>query len=319
MASPIFRKVALEKLSTPEQLDQLVQVTTPRGWLALAALAAAILVAAFWSVRGAIPTTVRGNGVIVRTGGTFNVVATNAGRIVELHIPDDFVVAKGQVLARVAQPELAAQVAVAQGDLSDLVAQRDAVRRDLAINAAKRRLAALEERLARAETIVSPIDGHILSLQAAVGDLVGVGSVLCNVELGRSDLVATVYVSSFDGKKIAPGSYVQLSPAEVKQEEYGTMVGRARRVSRFPTTAAEMMYHLQNESLVKLFSSEGAPFAVEVELLRDASTPSGFRWSSGKGPAVTITSGTVCTARIVVAERRPIDLVIPYLRANLGI
>ncbi len=36
----IFRKVALERLSSPEQLDQLLQVTDPKGWLALGALGA---------------------------------------------------------------------------------------------------------------------------------------------------------------------------------------------------------------------------------------------------------------------------------------
>ena len=36
----IFRKVALERLSSPEQLDQLMQVTSPKGWLALAGLGA---------------------------------------------------------------------------------------------------------------------------------------------------------------------------------------------------------------------------------------------------------------------------------------
>ena len=35
----IFRKVALERLSSPEQLDQLLQVTDPKGWMALGALA----------------------------------------------------------------------------------------------------------------------------------------------------------------------------------------------------------------------------------------------------------------------------------------
>jgi hypothetical protein len=38
MQEKLFRQAALEKLSSPEELDQLMQVTTPRGWLALLAL-----------------------------------------------------------------------------------------------------------------------------------------------------------------------------------------------------------------------------------------------------------------------------------------
>lgn len=400
MSSPIFRKVALEKLSTPEQLDQLVRVTTPKGWLALIALGGAIVAAVLWGFYGRIPTKVKGNGVIIRRGGTFNIVATNAGRIVELNVPQDHVVSRGHVIARVAQPDLAAHVIAAKGELVDLVSQRETVasmtaadvrsrredlarqriflvqkkaaaekrkqglitdsvanvaqqidavneeilkndhelaalpsreralevgrehelqRADLAINTAKRKLQTLEAQMKNAETIISPIPGHILSLQVAVGDLVNVGSVLCNVELADNDLIATVYVSPADGKKIDVGSYVQLSPADVKQEEYGYMVGRVSYVSKFPTTETEMMYLLQNDSLVKLFSSHGAPFGIEVELLADPSTPSGFKWSSAKSPPVSITSGTVCTAGIVVSEKRPIEMVIPYLREKLGV
>ena len=58
----IFRKVALERLSSPEQLDQLMQVTSPRGWLALGAFGALLLTALGWSVLGSIPTDATGEG-----------------------------------------------------------------------------------------------------------------------------------------------------------------------------------------------------------------------------------------------------------------
>ena len=37
MQNKLFRKVALERLSSPEQLDQMMTVTSLRGWIALAA------------------------------------------------------------------------------------------------------------------------------------------------------------------------------------------------------------------------------------------------------------------------------------------
>lgn len=317
MSSPMFRKAALEKLSAPEQLDQLLEVTTPRGWLALAALGGAIVAAILWGFYGRIPKKVEGSGVIIRHGGTFNVVAAHAGRVVDVHVPPDHLVAKGQLIARIAQPELEAQVRSARGELADLVEHKGAA--DLGVRAAKRKLEALEARLADAESVVSPMTGRILSLQVGAGDLVNVGSILCNLELEQNDLVATLYVAPADAKRIAAGSLVQLSPADIKPAEYGYMLGRVARVSRFPTTEAEMMYLLQNDRLVKLFSSHGAPFGVEVALVRDPATPSGFRWSSAKSPAVTISSGTVCSARIVIGEKRPIDLLIPRLRETIGL
>jgi hypothetical protein len=55
MQDKLFRQVALEKLSSPEELDQLMQVTTPRGWFALAALIGLVTVAVVVGVVGVIP------------------------------------------------------------------------------------------------------------------------------------------------------------------------------------------------------------------------------------------------------------------------
>ncbi len=55
MQDKLFRQAALEKLSSPEELDQLMQVTTPRGWFALAGLIGLVLVALIVGVVGVIP------------------------------------------------------------------------------------------------------------------------------------------------------------------------------------------------------------------------------------------------------------------------
>ncbi|MFL6291034.1 MAG: NHLP bacteriocin system secretion protein, partial [Thermoanaerobaculia bacterium] len=59
----IFRKVALERLSSPEQLDQLMQVTSPRGWLALGAFGTLLNTALGWAELGTIPTDATGEGI----------------------------------------------------------------------------------------------------------------------------------------------------------------------------------------------------------------------------------------------------------------
>ena len=46
--SNIFRKVSLERLASPEQLDQLMRVTDARGWVALAGLGLILLTAVGW-------------------------------------------------------------------------------------------------------------------------------------------------------------------------------------------------------------------------------------------------------------------------------
>jgi hypothetical protein len=71
----IFRKESLERLSSPEQLDQLMQVVTPRSWIPLATLGSLIGLVALWAIFGRIPITVIGRGVIVRpTSGSSELV-----------------------------------------------------------------------------------------------------------------------------------------------------------------------------------------------------------------------------------------------------
>ena len=62
----IFRKVALERLSSPEQLDQLMQVTSPKGWIALLSICGLLAVVVVWGFVGTIPTTASGDGILIR-------------------------------------------------------------------------------------------------------------------------------------------------------------------------------------------------------------------------------------------------------------
>ena len=62
----LFRKVALERLSSPEQLDQLMRITSPVGWVALLALGVLLACGVLWGIWGSIPTKVKGSGILMR-------------------------------------------------------------------------------------------------------------------------------------------------------------------------------------------------------------------------------------------------------------
>ncbi|GAB4374044.1 MAG: hypothetical protein Kow00121_17940 [Elainellaceae cyanobacterium] len=61
----IFRQESLERLSSPEQLDQLMQIVTPKSWLPLATLGCLVLLGLIWSIVGRIPITATAQGVLV--------------------------------------------------------------------------------------------------------------------------------------------------------------------------------------------------------------------------------------------------------------
>jgi len=120
MDRQIFRKVSLDRISSPEQLDSLMQVTTPVGWLALAAAALIIATAVVWGFAGSIPTTVNGNGLLVKSGGVYDVVAGTNGQIYDIRIKPGETVSAGQVVARVNQPDLMEQISDAKKELDVL-------------------------------------------------------------------------------------------------------------------------------------------------------------------------------------------------------
>ena len=56
----LFREAALAKIRSPEQLDALLPITSPLGWLALLTTAVALGVLIFWAFFGTIMRTATG-------------------------------------------------------------------------------------------------------------------------------------------------------------------------------------------------------------------------------------------------------------------
>lgn len=75
-----------------------------------------------------------------------------------------------------------------------------------------------------------------------------------------------------------------------------------------------MQSRLKNEKLVQSLSQAGAPFELIVALDTDPSTPSGFRWSSSRGPEESLSAGGLCGAEIVTKEETVFKLLVPSLR-----
>jgi NHLM bacteriocin system secretion protein len=132
---------------------------------------------------------------------------------------------------------------------------------------------------------------------------------------GDEELKALLYVDAREGKNIKPGMAVEVAPTIVKGERHGAIVAVVYAVDEFPSTRSGMIQLLQNEELVDTLRVEtaGAPVAVRAWLRWDPISPSGYRWTSGKGPDVQLSSGTRFTASVVTRRQRPLGLVFPLL------
>ena len=184
------------------------------------------------------------------------------------------------------------------------------------IQDAERQLQILKERLEKDSHVTSTHEGRVLEVRSMTGDLVAPGTPVVSLERAgeRGTLEALLYVDSRQGKLVRPGMEVQVAPSIVRKERYGVMIGRVKAVENFPSTRQGMMRVLHNEQLVDAFIADtaGAPIAVRAELTV-AKTPSGYRWSSGHGPELVLTSGTRCSAYVTTRTQRPIALVFPAL------
>lgn len=273
-SKPLFRTTALEQLNSPDQLDQLLQVTQPTGWIALAACALLLLAALLWGLFGALSVNVTGRGVLLAPGGVKDVAALVPGQVLDIDVAVGDVITVGQVVAQVVEPGRSLPTAV-----------------------------------------LSPYAGRVLELQAVAGGLVERGDPLLSLESTDADyLEAVVYIPAAEGGEIRPEMDVLLAPATVKQEAHGLLLGQVAAVSSFPASRRGMLRVLGSEELVDALAAEGAVIEVRVQLRRDPQTVSGYAWSSGRGPALQLHSGTFCTARIELRVQRPLSLLLPGLR-----
>lgn len=124
----LFRKSALDKLASPEQLDQLMQVTSPKGWIALWTVGGILLMIIIWSIFGSIPTRVDGEGILIRGGDLREFEANGSGVIVSLAIQVNEPVKAGQVIASIDQPDLEDRIATARREYEERQRETESVK-----------------------------------------------------------------------------------------------------------------------------------------------------------------------------------------------
>ena len=415
MAEQIFRQEVLDRLNSPDRLDELLKITSPRSWIGLLSVSLVVLTALAWGIFGTIPTRVDGLGIFMDPQGLHPVVSMGTGRLSSMNVKVGDTVEAGQLVATMTNPDIKKQMDNQKLTLSSmeseyeqernliekeaeskrrvLAAQRDNTSSSIKIQESKAkwlrdRLSAyeelfeqgyvlkqnvvqtrldldntmleieklknelgnnhlqevelqesvqqrifkqrfdieqtkgkvelLEQQFNESTQVLSPIKGTVVSLEAMEESMLQTGMTIINVEPLDNNLTVLMTVSAMKGKKVLPGMTAEITPSTVKREEYGYMLGTVESVSDFPITAESLMRLFNNKSFVEDAMRLGPLTAVHVELQKDESTRSGFKWSSQKGARVRITVGTLCSGEIVVKLQSPISLVIPKLKEWIG-
>ena len=116
----IYRKVSLDRLSSPEQLDQKVTVVSPSGWIAIISLAVLVVAALFWGFLGSVSNRVSGGGVLMPREGVVTLISTTSGQITDVYVSAGEYVERGQIIASVSQDEITRQIQRVQDNLEAL-------------------------------------------------------------------------------------------------------------------------------------------------------------------------------------------------------
>ncbi len=160
--------------------------------------------------------------------------------------------------------------------------------------------------------IVSPYDGIVVEILVERGDFVGPGSAIAVLKPLDPLLEAIILFPVQTGKKITPGMMVYVYPSTAGKEDYGCIYGLVAHISEYPVTPEGFTRIVGNSQMLDMAISQGEQMLwAKIALLRDTKTPSGFKWSSSKGPDRAIEAGTLAEAEVVTKYSRPLDLVFP--------
>lgn len=290
----LYRKSALERISSPEQLDKALTVTSPLSWIALAAVTVVILVTVVWSVIGTIPVTVTTAGIVASPVSTNAIYCPETGTVLSVYVSPN---------AQISINDPVASYKTGNGDVKTIFSDQ---------------VGTVTEILVRKQETDEKDKTEKKDQKAGK---INQGDALLRISpKANSAQVIVCYVELADAKKIHRGMQVNVSLKIKESNTYGHMVARVINVDSYAVSKEGMDFVLgSNNNVASTFQKDNkAVVAVTCELYPDPGTVSGYFWSNEKGGRLEVTNGTLVDAKIVVEEVRPITKLFAKLKEIWG-
>ena len=117
----LFRKKALDALSTPEQLDQPMQLLRPSHWTLLIALLGFGGSIMLWSIFGRLPIRIHGKGVLTMPN-TLHLLQSEAfGRVKTMDVDVGMCIKQGETVATIQPVRLLLDESKTEEELAKLI------------------------------------------------------------------------------------------------------------------------------------------------------------------------------------------------------
>jgi len=308
----LFRKASIERLSSPEQIDKLLVIIRSPGWIALLASIVLIFLILVWSFVGQIPVTADGRGILFNPDSIVLVQSKVGGFVSEIKVREGDTVQQGDELAHLSDASRSLEYKALQNTL-DKVSKGDLTEEQKWEVVKLEQEGYILEQNLKNLTIKSPVEGIVLTVEALLGEKVESGSTLFWIE-GKEKKNSPVYAffSLGRGDLIQEGMLAHIELETVNAQIYGKIEGRVKRIFPFSAESqGDILQNIPSERLREYLTQNRASITVEVEPVLDASTKSGYKWTTQEGPPFELRIGTVGEVSVFLDEKKPISYLFP--------
>jgi HlyD family secretion protein len=179
---------------------------------------------------------------------------------------------------------------------------------------------ALRARLDAERHVVAPRPGRVVQVQRTVGDLVRHGgSVAVISDAGDGALRCYAFFPLAEGKRAHAAMAARIEPTVADRERYGVVRGVVRDVEPVVGTRESLTRVIHSAQLAEDIEKRyGGFISAVIDLETDPSTPTGLRWTGGRGIERPLTPGTLCNVEVVTEDVAPVALLVPWLRQFFG-
>ncbi|MBW2603981.1 MAG: NHLP bacteriocin system secretion protein [Deltaproteobacteria bacterium] len=118
-----YRQIALDKLASPDELDQLPRLVSPRTWFAGVVILLLVIGVVVWGYVGCIPVKVDAMGTFLTLSGITPVESLYSGELKEILVKTGDEVQAGQMVATLRQTDLEEQIDDDLEKLNNLINQ----------------------------------------------------------------------------------------------------------------------------------------------------------------------------------------------------
>lgn len=122
------------------------------------------------------------------------------------------------------------------------------------------------------------------------------------------------YGGSAERWGLIEGRILQLSPSTADLAEVSRVVGDPELAANLMARSRQAAVGEGGDPVDNSTEKVSAPVVLAVLELEGADTPSGLRWSGGRGPDLPLENGTPAKAKVEVERRSALSFLAPFLR-----